>query len=102
VIGIALSPELILTVAFLVMAGFVASTLMSSNTALIQNRIEDNVHGRVMATYMITYGSLPLGTLPMGIVAGMMSTPFSFAASAGLSIALTVLIALKMNGWRGI
>ncbi len=102
VIGIALSRELMLTIAFLAMAGFVASTLMSSNTALIQNRIEDNVRGRIMSTYMITYGFLPLGALPMGVVAGVTSAPFSIAVSAGLSVALTVLIALKTNGWRSV
>jgi MFS family permease len=66
VTGVAFSTTLWITLPLLVMGGLLGGTYMSTNNALMQLRIEDEVRGRVMATYMMTFGLLPLGALPMG------------------------------------
>lgn len=67
-IGVAFSTTLWLTLPPLLAGGIFGATYMSTNNAVLQHRIEDEARGRVMARYMMTFGLLPLGALPMGLL----------------------------------
>lgn len=100
VIGIALSPVVWLTLPMLFFAGVLGAMYMSSNNALIQLRISDEVRGRVMAAYLLTFGLMPLGAMPMGIAADLFSTQAAVAGGAILSSGLAALIGFRSQALR--
>jgi MFS family permease len=102
VIGVAFSTSLWITLPLLVMGGVLGGTYMSTNNALLQLRIDDDVRGRVMATYMMTFGLLPLGALPMGMIADTIGIQFAVAMGAALCIALILTIAARSKALRSI
>lgn len=102
VIGIALSTSLWLTLPLLLAAGVAGATYMSTNNALLQLRIEDDVRGRVMATYMMTFGLLPLGALPMGLLGERVGIQVAVAAGALTCIAIVWLIGVRSRTLREI
>ncbi|MCC6791950.1 MAG: MFS transporter [Thermomicrobiales bacterium] len=89
----ALSASVWLSVPALIVAGLLGSYFMSSNNALIQHRITDDVRGRVMGTYMLTWGLMPLGALPLGIVADGIGIRGATIAGAIATILLTLIAA---------
>lgn len=84
-----------LSVPLLTAAGLLGAYFMSSNNALIQHRISDDVRGRVMGTYMLTWGLMPLGALPLGLFADRFGIQAATITGAITAIALTLLVALK-------
>ena len=102
VVGIALSQWVWLTLPLLFVAGAVGAMYMSSNNALIQLRISDEVRGRVMAAYLLTFGLMPLGAMPMGIAADVFSTQAAVAGGAVASSVLAALIGLRSRTLREI
>lgn len=102
VIGIAFSTSLWITLPLLVMGGLLGGTYMSTNNALLQLRIEDDVRGRVMATYMMTFGLLPLGALPMGMIADVVGIQRAVALGAIACMTIIVGIALRSKALRTI
>jgi len=89
-----------LTLPFLFMGGVLGSMFMSQNNALVQHRISDDMRGRVLGAYMLNQGLLPLGALPMGILAGATSVPIAMAVGASLTIVTTTLLAVTAPAWR--
>lgn len=84
-----------LSIPVLVIAGLFGSYFMSSNNAMIQLRITDEVRGRVMGTYMLTWGLMPLGALPMGIIADHVGVQFATISGAVIALTLTGILALR-------
>jgi MFS family permease len=76
-------------------AGLTGSVFMSANNALIQLRITDDIRGRVMGTYMLTWGLMPLGALPMGMIAEVGGIQIATATGALLAAGLTIVLALR-------
>ena len=102
VVGIALSSSVWLSLPLLFLAGVIGAMFMSSNNALIQLRISDEVRGRVMAAYLLTFGLMPLGAMPMGIVADRVSTQAAVAGGAIISSLLAALIGIRSRALREI
>jgi predicted MFS family arabinose efflux permease len=55
--------------------GFANALLMSLNQTILQQTVPDHLRGRVMSVYMLTWGLMPLGTLPIGAIAQSHGTP---------------------------
>ncbi len=85
VVGIAVSRSLAVSLPLLFVAGLLGSSFMSGNNALLQHRITDDIRGRVMGAYLLTFGLMPLGALPMGLVADAFGTPTAVAGGAIVS-----------------
>lgn len=102
IVGLALSRSVYLSLPLLVCAGITGSTYMSTNMAVIQHRINDDVRGRVMSVYMLTFGLMPLGAMPMGIAAARFGTPFAVACGAILSSVFAAVLGLKSRELRDI
>lgn len=82
------------TMPLLVASGGIGSWYMAQNNALVQHRITEEVRGRVMSAYMLNNGLLPLGAMPMGIIAGATSVPIAVATGATMTIVMTILLAV--------
>jgi len=78
---------LALTSLFLV--GATGSTYMATNNILVQSKVPDDVRGRVMGLYMMTFGLNSFGTLPAGAIADSLGAPLA-VGGGGAIIALFV------------
>ena len=75
---------------------------MSANNAVLQHRIADDIRGRVMGVYLLTWGLMPLGALPMGLVADRIGTPAAVAVGAAVSSGLAAWLGLTSAALRKI
>jgi predicted MFS family arabinose efflux permease len=102
IVGVALSRTLWITLPMLFIAGMLGAAFMSGNNALVQHRVADDVRGRVMGAYMLTWGLMPLGSLPMGMIADRIGTPVAVASGAIISSVLAGILGLTSSAVRDI
>ena len=76
--------------------GWLSSVNMSLNRGLIQTVVEARMRGRVLSIDMMSHGLMPLGILPIGLVAeytdvatAMVVSGFVFAAAVGGLLAVS-------------
>lgn len=93
IVGVAASRTLWLTFPLLFTGSLLGAAFMSGNNVLVQRDIDDGIRGRVMGAYMLTWGLMPIGALPMGLVADRLNTPISVAAGAVISTLLVAVLA---------
>jgi MFS family permease len=99
---IAVSHSVYFTLPLLVIAGLLGANFMSANNAILQHRITDDVRGRVMGIYMLTFGLMPLGAMPMGLLADRLGTPTAVATGAVLSSLFTAGLGIASQTLREI
>ena len=95
VIAFAHSPVAWLATLFLFLAGFASSIYMSANNTLLQLHVDDEVRGRVLSVYLLTWGLLPFGTLPAGTIADAWGAPAAVTILTLLALAAVGLTALR-------
>jgi predicted MFS family arabinose efflux permease len=100
VLGVTMSRSLAITYPLLFLGSLLGSAVMSGNTVLVQHAIDDEVRGRVMGAYMLTWGLMPLGALPMGIAANHFGTPQAIAVGAMISTFLVAVVAFASPALR--
>ena len=72
----------------MVVLGIGDSGRRALNASLIMEQTDDEYRGRVMGVYMLNFGLIPLGAIPLGYVAEWFDVRLSFAvAGAGLVVA---------------
>jgi predicted MFS family arabinose efflux permease len=79
----------------LFLAGLLGSYFMSGNNALLQHLITDDVRGRVIGAYMLTWGLMPLGALPMGVIADRIGIQAATILGTTISVLLVVLLVYR-------
>jgi MFS family permease len=102
IVAVALSRTLWVTLPMLFLAGVLGAAFMSGNNAMIQHRVGDDVRGRVMGAYMLTWGFMPLGSLPMGMVADRVGITTAVAAGAIVSSVLAAVYGLRSSVLRAL
>ena len=102
IMAVALVGDLRPMLPLMFLASMTASFFMSGNTALLQHRITDDIRGRVMGTYMLTWGLMPAGALPMGLLAAQVGTPWAIASLALLCSVLTAVLAATSPALRNL
>jgi predicted MFS family arabinose efflux permease len=95
ILGVAISTWAVLSAILMFTAGLVGSVIFSLNTALVQHRIQDEVRGRVMSAYFLTWGLMPLGALPMGLVADYFGARVAVGAGAVISSVLVAVLGVR-------
>ncbi len=96
----AMSRSLWLMLPLIFAAGIIGAGFMSANNAVLQHRVDDEVRGRVMGAYMLTWGLMPLGALPMGLIADHWGAPAAVGAGAVTSSLLAALLGLMSPALR--
>jgi predicted MFS family arabinose efflux permease len=76
-------------------AGVAQAVYMALNNTLLQTIVPDQFRGRVMSVYMLTWGLMPLGTLPAGFVADLYGAPASIALGGAICAFFSLLTALR-------
>jgi MFS family permease len=81
-----LAPVLLL----LVIVGAVGNACMVSTNCLLQTHAGERMRGRVMSVYMMTWGLMPLGTVPAGALADRTGVPLVVTLQGALLAAVFV------------
>ena len=98
----AVSPWFSLSLVLVALTGGVSSVYMAANNTIIQLTVDDAYRGRVMSVYMMTWGMMPFGTLPMGILSDLFGAPAAVAGQALISTAVVLLVAQRLPRLRAL
>ena len=85
-------PLFIAALLLMIPLGLGQTARMTLNQALLIEHVEERYRGRVMSVFMLTWGLMPLGVLPAGLLADWAGVQVSLAVMAALLIAVTLLI----------
>ena len=85
-------PLFVAALLLMVPMGLGQTARMTLNQALLIEHVEERYRGRVMSVFMLTWGLMPLGVLPAGLLADWAGVQVSLAVMAALLIAVTGLI----------
>ena len=98
----ALTPWFYLALVFIALLGFGSMVVTTVNNTAIQLVIPHEVRGRVMSVMMMTFGLMPLGSVPAGIMAERVGAQPVVAVSAGLFVAAALLVFLMIPAFRSL
>jgi predicted MFS family arabinose efflux permease len=99
---VAFSTHLWLSLPLMFLGSLLGSAFIGANNVLLQHSVQDEVRGRVMGAYMLTWGLMPLGALPMGLVADRFGVQVAVAGGAMISTVLTAALGLASPAVRQI
>lgn len=87
----------------LILAGFIGFFLVTydiSINTLLQTLSRDNMRGRVLGLYGMTWGFTPAGGFVAGAVANIAGVPFAIGLGGVIILAYTLGVIARMNGNR--
>jgi len=96
----AITPSVILATALLFVAGLMSAAYMAINQTVLQLKVEDEVRGRVLSIYLLTWGMLPLGQLPLGALADRIGAPAATTIACAIALGCVGLIAIRYPSLR--
>jgi MFS family permease len=86
-----------LSAGVLLVVGFAATSQMAATNTLIQNRVPDELRGRIMAVYATMFmGVQPIGSLIAGGVAKRIGAPWTLTVFGGLVLAGSLFFLLRV------
>src|SRR5712692_3563354 len=101
-VGFSLTRSFPLALALLVVVGFLFSSFSALNNTLLMANTEPRLTGRVMSIYLLTWGAMPVGSLPLAWLAERAGAPVALALGGGLVTALAVGLAVLFPAGRQI
>lgn len=101
-LGLAASVGLYTALLSLLAAGFTSAIYQATNQTLLQSIVPDALRGRVISAYNLTWGMMPLGTLPLGWLADTTGAPFAVAVAGGLCVLFSGAAALRLPQMRAL
>ncbi len=98
----AIAPNVVVAVILLFAAGWMSAAFLALNQTALQLTVDEEVRGRVLSIYLLTWGMLPIGQLTVGGLANLIGTPLALAAAcvgalAGISIIARRFPSLRRN-----
>ena len=84
----------------MVMLGLGDSGRRALNQALMMEQVDDKFRGRVISVFTMTFGLMPLGVLPAGIIAEFYGAQVAVGVLAGLMLATTSAVFLTQKRLR--
>ncbi|MCK9495704.1 MAG: MFS transporter [Dehalococcoidia bacterium] len=79
-------------VAMLVLGNIGAMIFQVTNNTIIQARVPDEYRGRVMSVLMMSFGTMPLGVIPVTMAADEWGAPIAIVVSQIAAIAVVILM----------
>jgi MFS family permease len=80
--------------------GAAQAIYLASNNTLVQVATPDELRGRVMSVYMMTWGLMPLGSLPQGVLADWLGAPVVAVATGLLACCVVIVFAIRSPAIR--
>lgn len=100
VLVFALTPSMLLATVLLFAAGLMSAAYMAINQTVLQLKVEDDVRGRVLSIYLLTWGMLPLGQLPIGALADQIGAPAATSLACVVALGFVALLAIRFPSLR--
>ena len=94
-VAFAASTSLPLSIGLMGLIGVAQAIYLAINNALVQLATPDALQGRVMSIYMMTWGLLPLGSLPQGALADWLGAPIVVAGAGVLGATIVLGMAVR-------
>lgn len=91
-IGFALTPYFWPALVLLALGNIGGMLFMTTNNETIQARVPEEYRGRVMAVLMMSFGIMPLGVVPVTLLADAVGAPEAVAATSALMLATIALV----------
>jgi hypothetical protein len=101
-IALAASTSMVLSVVIMGAIGITQAVYLATNNTLVQLAVPDALQGRVMSVYMTTWGLLPLGALPQGILADYVGAPAVVAGAGLISCVVIAVMAIRTPALRAL
>jgi MFS family permease len=95
-----ITPYPILAGFFLLIGGFASAVFLAVNNTLVQLNVDDQVRGRVLGIYGLTWGLMPVGTLPAGAIADAYGAPAAMITLAVTALILIAVVAIRFPTLR--
>jgi MFS family permease len=100
VMAFALIPNVAIAVPLLFAAGWMSASFLAMNQTALQMNVEDEIRGRVLSIYLLTWGMLPIGQLLVGALAAPLGTPLAVVTSCVLALVSIAVIAWRFPSLR--
>lgn len=84
----------------LLLTGTLSAGFLATNQTMLQLRADDEIRGRVLAVNQITWGLLPFGQLPLGLMADAIGAPAATSLACIAALGFIVLIASRIPALR--
>ena len=91
----ALSTVLWLSMGALFLSGTFNSLSQITNLTLLQSAVPEELRGRVMGVFSLTYSLIPLGGLQVGVLAEWLGAPTAVAIGGGIAVVFAIVLALR-------
>ena len=93
----AISTNIWLSLGSLFLSGIFNSLTMITNQTILQTVVPDDLRGRVMGVFSLTYSLIPLGGLQVGILADFLGAEVAVVIGAVVVILFSLSLILKQN-----
>ncbi len=97
----AMTPGVPVAALILFAAGWMSATFLAINQTALQLRVDDEVRGRVLSIYLLTWGMLPIGQLTVGAMANQFGAPLAMVVACSVALALIGIIGRRYPSLRG-
>jgi MFS family permease len=101
-LALAASGTLVLALASLFAAGFTSAFYQATNNTLLQTIVPDALRGRVLSAYILTWGVMPIGTLPLGWLADHWGAPAAVGLSGTLVVLFSIFVSFRQPAVRAL
>ena len=93
----AISTNIWLSLGSLFLSGIFNSLTMITNQTILQTVVPDELRGRVMGVFSLTYSLIPLGGLQVGILADFLGAEIAVVIGAVVVIVFSLSLILNQN-----
>lgn len=98
----AFSELLWLSLAALFLSGTFNSLSQITNLTLLQSAVPEELRGRVMGVFSMTYSLIPLGGLQVGALAEWLGAPMAVGIGGGVAVIFAIVLALRTSFARDV
>lgn len=102
VVSFAFSPSFYIALAFLFIGGLSNTIFFVVAMTVLQLRVPENMRGRVMGIYTITFSFIPLGGVMGGFVASIYDERIAVALGAGILASIFLFVGITQPMIRGL
>ena len=86
----------------LFLSGTFNSLSQITNLTLLQSAVPEELRGRVMGVFSLTYSLIPLGGLQVGVLAEWLGAPTAVAIGGGVAVVFAIVLALRAGFARDV
>ena len=98
----AFSELLWLSLGALFLSGTFNSLSQITNLTLLQSAVPEELRGRVMGVFSLTYSLIPLGGLQVGALAEWLGAPMAVGIGGGIAVMFAIALALRASFARDV